>query len=98
MVYKPYGTDTLFPSSNNLSNCFLALRTLKMFARVPAAFLCIVFYLSVLAVATPWGVTPTPTVTVTVTAPAPTVTTVSQCNTGPEQCCDQVISVGLIYD
>ncbi|PSR72528.1 hypothetical protein PHLCEN_2v11598 [Hermanssonia centrifuga] len=33
-----------------------------------------------------------PTKTVTVTAPAATVTTVSQCNTGSIQCCNQVIS------
>ena len=62
-----------------------------MFARIYTAFL-IALSLSLLAVATPWGV---PTVTVTETAPAPTVTTVSECNTGPIQCCDQVLDVSL---
>ncbi|THG94808.1 hypothetical protein EW026_g6734 [Hermanssonia centrifuga] len=33
-----------------------------------------------------------PTETVTVTAPASTETTVSQCNTGSIQCCNQVVS------
>ena len=37
-----------------------------------------------------------PTVTVTVTAAAPTVTTVSQCNTGSIECCDQTLAVSLI--
>ena len=66
-----------------------------MFARVYATILYVFFSVSLLAVATPWGVptTTTPTVTVTVTAPAPTVTTVSQCNTGSIQCCDQVLDV-----
>ncbi|KAJ3542002.1 hypothetical protein NM688_g6019 [Phlebia brevispora] len=60
-----------------------------MFARIYASFFCAMFTLSLLAVATPWAVTPT--VTVTLTAPAPTATTISQCNTGDIQCCDQVL-------
>ncbi|PAV14909.1 fungal hydrophobin [Pyrrhoderma noxium] len=42
--------------------------------------------LPLLAVATPWGAPPPVTTTVTVTAPASS-TPVSQCNTGPIQCC-----------
>ncbi|EMD36640.1 hydrophobin [Gelatoporia subvermispora B] len=51
-----------------------------------------VLYLTLLAVATPWGqptTSSTPTKTITVTAPGPTVTEpASQCSTGPIQCCD----------
>ncbi|EMD32496.1 hydrophobin [Gelatoporia subvermispora B] len=50
-----------------------------------------VLYLTLLAVATPWGQPTTPTVTVTVTAPASTATEpASNCSTGPIQCCDSV--------
>ncbi|OCH89174.1 fungal hydrophobin [Obba rivulosa] len=62
-----------------------------MFSRVSSILL--VFYLALLAVATPWGAPTTtkvtPTVTITVTAPGPTVTEpANQCTTGPIQCCD----------
>lgn len=67
-------------------------RKLTMFARAYTA-LYVLLSLSVLAAAKPWGAPPPTTTTVTVTAPAPTVTTVSQCNTGPIQCCQQVESV-----
>ncbi|PSS06513.1 hypothetical protein PHLCEN_2v3680 [Hermanssonia centrifuga] len=75
-----------------------------MFARISATSLYVFIALGVLAVATPnpenakrWGApTTTPpvttTITETVTAPASTVTSVSQCNTGPVQCCQSVQS------
>lgn len=68
----------------------------NMFSRAATTF----FYASVafglLAAATPnpgekrWG---TPTKTVTVTQPNPVPTSVSQCSTGPVQCCNSVQSV-----
>lgn len=61
----------------------------KMFAHGQAVILYFFLSLSILATAMPNN----PTVTVTVTAPAATVTTVSQCNTGSIQCCNQVESV-----
>ncbi|KAJ3554972.1 hypothetical protein NM688_g2826 [Phlebia brevispora] len=61
-------------------------------SRAYAVLAYVLFSLSFLAAAMPGGAPPPTTKTVTVTAPAPTVTTVSQCNTGPIQCCDQVES------
>ncbi|KAJ3551983.1 hypothetical protein NM688_g4397 [Phlebia brevispora] len=60
-----------------------------MFARFNTSFLYVLCTLSILAVATPGGAPPT--VIFTVTAPAPTATTISQCNTGSIQCCNQVL-------
>ncbi|THG96686.1 hypothetical protein EW026_g5190 [Hermanssonia centrifuga] len=62
-----------------------------MLAHAYATFVYALLSLSVLAVATPWGAPPPVTVTVTATAPAVTETTVSQCNTGSIQCCNQVV-------
>ena len=64
-----------------------------MLARAYAAFFYAIFTFTLLAAATPWGVT---TVTVTATAPAVTTTTVSQCNTGSIQCCNQTMEVSKI--
>ena len=56
-------------------------------------FLLLVLSVCLLAAAAPNN---EPTKTITVTAPAPTVTTVSQCNTGSVQCCQQVESVSIM--
>ncbi|KAJ3536093.1 hypothetical protein NM688_g6881 [Phlebia brevispora] len=69
----------------------LDILNLKMFARVYNTIIYLVFSLSLLAAAMPNNPPPV-TTTITVTAPAPTVTTVSQCNTGSIQCCQQVES------
>lgn len=69
-----------------------------MQAQTPLTLLYTMFVLSVLAVATPWGVTTTSantvTVTETVTATAPPATvTASDCNTGSISCCNTVAQV-----
>ncbi|KAJ3524591.1 hypothetical protein NM688_g8534 [Phlebia brevispora] len=88
LLYPCSSSPSDTSATKSSSAAALPSRT-KMFARLYASFFYVLCTLSLLAVATPWGVTPT--VTVTVTAPAPTVTTVSQCNTGSISCCDQVL-------
>lgn len=67
-----------------------------MVPRFVLSFLYAVLGLSILAVATPWGITtitePGKTVTVTTTAPGSTAT-VGNCNTGPIQCCNSMVEV-----
>ncbi|KAK7692070.1 sc3 hydrophobin [Cerrena zonata] len=62
-----------------------------MLARVYTTVLSVLFF-ALLAVATPapWGAPPPTTTTITVTAPGSAPTSVSQCNTGPIQCCNSV--------
>jgi hypothetical protein len=79
----------------------------SMYSRHLASLLCVLYALSVLAVATPTEfqvkrgsptitTTPTITSTLTVTAPASTVTTASQCNgTASLQCCEEAVAVRL---